>query len=116
MAKKPILESAVMNILWSTGGWLTPSEVRSRLPAEHAVAYTTVMTVLVRLHAKERLIRRKQGRAFAYRATETQEEFAAARMEQTLAMVTDRSSALGHFIGVLTPDERAEIREWLAER
>jgi predicted transcriptional regulator len=43
-------------------------EVRRRLAGEgHAAAYTTVMTVLVRLHEKGLVRREKEGPRYAYR-------------------------------------------------
>jgi predicted transcriptional regulator len=42
------LERAVMDVLWDQGGWLTPGEVHQRL-GDPVLAYTTVMTILVRL-------------------------------------------------------------------
>ena len=46
------LEDAVMDILWEDGGWLVPSAVHARLPAERDLSYTTVMTTLARLQKK----------------------------------------------------------------
>src|SRR5215208_6388826 len=58
------LERAVMDILWDQGGWLTPGEVHQRL--QDPPAYTTVMTILVRLCTKGRVERHRDGRAYAY--------------------------------------------------
>ena len=113
MARAPILETAIMDILWDTGDWLTPREVRSRMPAEHSVAYTTVMTVLVRLLTKGRVERRLAGRAYEYRSVDTREAHAAAQMEDLLAATTNRASTLGHFLGAMTDEERAELRKLL---
>jgi predicted transcriptional regulator len=42
------------------------------------------MTILVRLRRKGRLERRRDGRAFAYRATQSGEKHAAAGMQELL--------------------------------
>ena len=51
------LERAVMDVLWDQGGWLTPGEVHQRL--QDPPAYTTVMTILVRLCGKGRVERHR---------------------------------------------------------
>src|SRR5258708_20441407 len=58
------LESAVMDVVWDRGGWLTPGEVHEVLAAERPLAYTTVMTILVRLWQKGRLRRQRDRRAY----------------------------------------------------
>src|SRR5215208_1184246 len=67
------LERAVMDILWDQGGWLTPGEVHQRL--QDPPAYTTVMTILVRLCTKGRVERHRDGRAYAYHPVVTREQF-----------------------------------------
>lgn len=50
------LEAEVMGVLWTAGEPLTPDQVRRRLPGD--LAYTTVMTILVRLVEKGAASRR----------------------------------------------------------
>src|SRR5450759_1825330 len=78
------LEAAVMEALWDRGGWLTPGEVLEVLAEQRPISYTTVMTILVRLWRKERLVRQPAGRAFAYRPKQNREEHAASRMADIL--------------------------------
>ncbi|MGH9244292.1 MAG: BlaI/MecI/CopY family transcriptional regulator [Acidimicrobiales bacterium] len=110
------LEGAVMDMLWDRGGWLTPGEVRKVLAADHPVAYTTVMTILVRLWRKQRVERRRDGRAFAYRPTQGREEYAAEKMRELLADAADRPAALAYFLKSLTRSDRAELRKMLRGR
>ena len=63
-----------MDQLWDADGWMTPGELTEALKPQHNVAYTTVMTVLVRLWKKGLLERRRRGRAFEYRARESRTE------------------------------------------
>lgn len=58
------LERTVMDVVWDHGGpgGLTVRQVLERLP-DQQLAYTTVMTVLVRLAGKDLLTRRRDGRA-----------------------------------------------------
>lgn len=107
------LEATVMNVLWDRGGWLTPGEVHEVLNADRALAYTTVMTVLVRLWQKGRLERARDGRAYAYRPLQTREDYAGTRMGQVLVDVADRSKALSHFVGALDRADRAQLRRML---
>ncbi|MBA3653250.1 MAG: BlaI/MecI/CopY family transcriptional regulator [Actinobacteria bacterium] len=110
------LEATVMDTLWRDGGWMTPGDVHDAIGHERDLAYTTVMTILVRLCNKGRLERERRGRAFAYHPIMTRAEHSAARMREILAAAGDRTSALNHFVKKLRPAERAELRRLLAER
>jgi predicted transcriptional regulator len=61
------LERRIMDALWDRGR-ATVREMVGRLGG--GLAYTTVMTVLDRLHTKGRVKRRKEGKAWHYEATE----------------------------------------------
>lgn len=62
------LQTQVLEELWSAGE-APVREVRDRLEARGVkLAYTTVLTVMTRLHARGLLIRRRQGRRDHYRA------------------------------------------------
>lgn len=107
------LEAMVMDVLWDQRGWLTPGEVHEILAAKRSMAYTTAMTILVRLWHKGRLERQRDGRAFAYRATQSREEHAAARMQELLTKVGDRPSALAYFVETLPLADRDQLRRVL---
>ena len=107
------LEAAVMDVLWDRGGWSTPGEVHQVLGHHHPVAYTTVMTILVRLWQKGRLERERDGRAFAYHPILSREEAAADSMQELLGVSRDRSVVLSHFLNTLTPSDRAQLRRLL---
>jgi predicted transcriptional regulator len=102
-----------MDVLWERGGWLTPGEVHEVLAAQRPLAYTTIMTILVRLWQKGRLERQRDGRAYAYRPLQTKEEVAAARMGEVLTGVGDRPRALSHFLEGLDASDRAQLRRLL---
>ena len=108
------LEATVMDILWDSGGWLTPREVHDVMAAKRPLAYTTVMTILVRLWHKGRLERQRDGRAYAYRPVTTREEHAAARMHEMLTGTSDRPLALSRFVESLSPADRSQLRRLLA--
>ena len=106
------LESLVMNVLWDSPEALTPAAVRERL-APRDLAYTTVMTILVRLLDKGMVDRERAGRAYAYRPRQSREERAAQRMSDLLAATGDRSVVLSQFVASLPPEQLAELRRAL---
>ena len=67
----------MLTVLWDDGGWLTPAEVNTRLATGRELAYTTVMTIFVRLFDKDVVARERRGRAWAYRPLLGHEEQAA---------------------------------------
>ncbi len=114
MARDPVLETAVMDILWEAPGWMTAREVRTALPRR--VAVTTAGTVLSRLHGKARVERRRRGRAYEYRAACTREEYVASRMEELLATSRDHRLALLRFVDRLPADDVSRLRKILGRR
>ncbi len=104
-----------MNLLWDRGGWMTPGEVHAAL-ADSSLAYTTVMTVLVRLWQKGRLERQRDGRAYAYHPVVTRDQYAAERMEDLLARAGNRSAVLSHFLDAIDPADRDQLRRLLRQQ
>jgi predicted transcriptional regulator len=107
VARQPILETAIMNVLWDDGDWVAPGEVRKRLTRE--IAPTTVSTVLTRLHEKGWVERRKHGKGFRYRTVDTREQ----HMEAALEASRDRPLALLEFVDRLPPADRSRLRRIL---
>lgn len=107
------LEARVMEVLWDEGGWRTPREVREVLADERQLAYTTVMTILVRLWKKGLLNRYKEGRSFVYRARHTREEWTAQRMGDLLGVADNRSEALSHFVAGMDKADLDQLRRLL---
>lgn len=70
MAKHGELEQRIMDALWD-GGESTVRQMVGRLG--NKLAYTTVMTVLDRLHKKKEVVRSKKGLAWIYRAAAPRE-------------------------------------------
>ena len=110
------LEAEVMEELWDRGG----ANVRDVLEALNARepqerAYTTVLTVMQRLHAKELLRRESRGRAHVYLPALSREEYAQARAEAEVgALVSEYGDvALAHFaraMSRLDPKRREQVR------
>ncbi len=80
------------------------------------LAYTTVMTILVRLWRKGRIERQRDGRAYAHHPVATREQYAAARMEGVLAQARDRSAVLSRLVERMDPTDRAQLRRLLNKR
>jgi predicted transcriptional regulator len=103
----------VLGVLWHAKGALTPGQVREALDSRYA--YTTIMTVLVRLLEKGLVGREPQGRAYAYRAVFSESELTARRMEDALANAHDRAAALSGFVSGLSKKDAAILRRAIAE-
>lgn len=105
-----------MHILWDAApAALSPGDVQAQLEPKHQVAYTTAMTVLVRLWKKGMLERHKVGRAYQYTPTETRPDYEARRMAEILHSVDDRTKTLSRFFDALTADERGELEELIKD-
>jgi predicted transcriptional regulator len=113
MPKRPDgqLEYDVLNVLWSSDRPLSPADVNERLSL--GLAYTTVATILTRLYAKGLIDREPVGRAFVYRALVDESDFAIKRIDEVLAVTSDRHQVLARFVGRMTPGEADQIRALL---
>jgi predicted transcriptional regulator len=110
MGRRPdgALERDVMRVLWTADDALIPADVRERLDAD--LAYTTVMTILARLHDKGRVHRVLRGRAYAYTASVSESELAVEKMTAALSATSDRVGALSGFVGGLNKRDLAALR------
>ena len=108
------LEEAVMRRMWDRGtAAATVREILEDLRQERDIAYTTVMTVMDALYKKGWLRREPAGRAYRYTAAATREQYAADLMREDLHESGDRLAALTHFVGRMTLEEAATLREAL---
>lgn len=104
------LESQVLGVLWAADSACTPRDVHDALGSERDLAYTTVMTILVRLWQKGLVNRERAGRAYAYTPVESRDERVASRMRELLAGAGDRSAALAGLVESLPDDELDALR------
>jgi predicted transcriptional regulator len=107
------LEAAVLAVLQAAGSPLSPAEVRDRLGGD--LAYTTVVTILSRLHDKGVLDRRKAGRSFRYAPADDQAGLAARRMTRMLDAEPDREGVLARFVSALSGADEDLLRRVLGE-
>ncbi|MDP9869278.1 MULTISPECIES: BlaI/MecI/CopY family transcriptional regulator [Streptosporangium] len=99
------LESAIMDRLWSYRRPASVRDVLEDLRRERTIAYTTVMTVMDKLHTKGLLRRKPVGRAYIYEVVATKEAYTAELMRATLASSGNQAATLVHFLEQLTPQE-----------
>jgi predicted transcriptional regulator len=107
------LEAAVLAVLQEAGSALSPGEVRERIGG--ALAYTTVVTILSRLHAKGVLERHKPGRAYLYAPVADQPGLAARRMARVLDGEANREAVLARFVSSLSDSDEELLRRMLGE-
>jgi predicted transcriptional regulator len=107
------LEAEVLAVLQQAGSPLSPGEVRERVGG--SLAYTTVVTILSRLHAKGVLDRRKSGRAYRYAPIADSPGLAARRMARVLDGEADREAVLARFVSTLSDRDEELLRRMLAD-
>jgi predicted transcriptional regulator len=106
------LAAEVLGILHAAGTPLSPGEVRERLGGD--LAYTTVVTIMSRLHAKGVLDRERAGRAYRYLPVADEPGLAARRMASVLAAEPDREAVLARFVSGLSDEDEQALRRMLA--
>jgi predicted transcriptional regulator len=107
------LAGQVLGILHAAGEPLSPADVRERLGGD--LAYTTVVTILSRLHAKGVLDRERAGRAYRYTPVADEPGLAARRMASVLAAESDREAVLARFVSGLSDEDEQALRRMLEE-
>src|SRR5216683_4853698 len=114
------LEAAVLSVLWEAGRALSPGEVQQALtgpagaPAPE-LSYSTVVTILSRLHAKKALERRRDGRAFRYAPVADEAGLAARRLAAMLDKEPDRQAVLSRFVADLSGSDEQLLRGLLGD-
>ncbi|TMR93568.1 BlaI/MecI/CopY family transcriptional regulator [Nonomuraea basaltis] len=103
------LESAIMDRMWATNAPASVRDVLGHLTKERVLAYTTVMTVMDKLHTKGLLKRKPVGRAYIYEAVSSKEAYTADVMRESLARSGNRAATLVHFLERLTPEEAGAL-------
>jgi predicted transcriptional regulator len=106
------LEAEILALLRGAGAPLSPGQVRERLTAADDLSYSTVVTILSRLHAKGLLSRRRDGRAFAYTVVD-EASLAASRMSQALERGRDHDAVLTRFVSGLSGRDTRLLRQLL---
>ncbi|MFD9821405.1 BlaI/MecI/CopY family transcriptional regulator [Streptomyces violascens] len=106
------LEGDVLAALWAADGPLTARQVLERLPGE--LAYTTVLTILSRLHDKAMLVRQREGRGYAYTPVRDEASHTARRMRSLLEQGSDREAVLTRFVSELSTQDEELLHQLLS--
>ena len=101
----------MLTVLWGADGARTPAQVQAALP--DGLAYTTVSTILTRLHDKGAVSRERVGSAHVYAPLVNEDAVAARQLRDLLADGADRRAVLRGFVTALDPADVAVLRELL---
>ncbi|MEU6215247.1 BlaI/MecI/CopY family transcriptional regulator [Streptomyces sp. JL4002] len=107
------LEGAVLSALGEAPGPVTVAWVQERLGGE--LAYTTVITILTRLHAKGAVERERVGRSFRWTPVADGAGLAALRMRRVLDGEENRHAVLASFVTALPPGDERMLRDLLSQ-
>ena len=107
------LEAAVMDVIWRADEPQTVRQVLEQVRRKPPLAYTTIQTVMDNLHRKTVLLRRREGRAFAYWPAKQRADYMADLMDELLSDSGDRSTTLLRFVGRMSPTEVSHLRDML---
>lgn len=108
------LEAEVMEFAWSQDRPVSVNDILASLSGRPR-AYTTVMTIVTRLHQKGLLERERRGRSFVYRPVGTKDEVAARALREVLAAAEHPEAVLAHLVADLaaSPELVQRLRELL---
>jgi predicted transcriptional regulator len=115
-----------MDVLWQAERPMNPGEVRDLLvdaadadasgaSGSSDLSYSTVVTILTRLHAKKMLVRTRECRSFQYAPLADEAGLAARRLTALLDDSADREAVLSKFVADL-PDGDEELLRRLLSR
>ena len=109
------LEAEVMAVLRAADAPLSPGQVRERLPVRPSgeLSYSTVVTIVSRLHGKGLLARERAGRGFTYTPVDPA-SLAAGQMSRALNAGVDHGAVLTSFVSGLSGRDARLLRRLLA--
>ena len=109
------LEAEVLAVLRAAGEPLSPGQVRERLTVRQRgeLSYSTVVTIVSRLHTKGLLARQRAGRGFAYTPVDPA-SLAAGQMSRALDAGADHRAVLTRFVSGLSGRDARLLRRLLA--
>jgi predicted transcriptional regulator len=113
------LESEIMEIVWLKKE-ASVRDVLLELKKSKEIAYTTVMTVMVRLHEKGFIERNKDGQAFIYCPKISKEKLKEDTVKNVLRGIMTESSnmAMTHFVDEMAkdPENLKQLQTLIKER
>ena len=124
MAKKSLddlgdLQRAVIEVVWERGE-ASVHQVRDRLKSEKRLAYTTILTTLLKLERIGWLKHRSEGKSYVYLPTRSREQAGAGSVKGFLKRVFDGDAVamFQHLIreGDLSEEELRRVRKMIEEK
>ncbi len=103
----------MLSVLGEASEPVTAAWVLERLDAD--LSYSTVITILTRLHAKQAVTRTGRGRPVLWEPVANEAGLAALRMRRLLDKQSDRDAVLSSFVSVLSSHDEDLLRSLLAE-
>ena len=107
------LEAEVLTVLWEAGRPLAPAGVHAELGPD--LAYTTVTTILHRLHHKGLVTRLQHGRGYAYAPAQDEATHTARAMLTVLRRGHDRAAVLARFLTELSADDERLLQQLIRD-
>lgn len=110
------LEAEILGILRNASQPLSPGEVRELITAgpQGDLSYSTVVTIVSRLHDKGLLERQRSGRGFVYTAVD-EASVAARRMSSALGGGVDHDAVLTRFVSGLSGRDARLLQRLLGD-
>lgn len=99
-----------MDRVWAAAEPVTVRTVFEDLAADRAIAYTTVMTVMDKLHRKGWLMRELLNRAYVYAPVRSRENYSAELMREALSDSHNTAGTLLAFLDQLSAAEARQLR------
>jgi predicted transcriptional regulator len=105
------LEADVLKIVWDMGK-VSVRDVYEKLQKQREIAYTTVMTIMVRLAKKKILKKEKEGLAHLYSPMYSREEFTTNMVQKVMDGILEDYTdlAFSHFVDRLNNEDDAKIQ------
>lgn len=107
------LEEEIMQIIWQEKN-ASVRVVFEKLKKKRAIAYTTVMTIMSRLHTKGILKRHNNNGAYLYSPLEEKEKFLAKISERVIKNLINNCGdvAVAQFIDIIEASRSKKSAEW----
>lgn len=108
------LERTVMDAVWDAPGPVSAYDVQEQLEAAgRPLAVTTLLTVLSRLEKKGFVAADRGVRPFRYAAAASRADHVAELMHEVLGGSGDRTAVLERFVGSVSDEDAAVLRQLL---
>lgn len=106
------LEAAIMDVVWSKHLTnFSVNDVLVVLEKRREIAYTTVMTTVVRLYEKGLLARERQGKRYLYAPKYSREQFLASTARAVLEDVVSEKQAMAMLVEKVSEASAGELDE-----